>query len=64
MKVNEVIIEGWRDYIPKFVPARELEAQKKAKVTKLKKGSSDELKKEAAKVLGVKEKKKGRPKKE
>ena len=42
----------------------ELEAQKKAKVTKLKKGSSDELKKEAAKVLGVKEKKKGRPKKE
>lgn len=31
MKVNEVIIEAWRDYIPKFVPAAELEAEKQRK---------------------------------
>lgn len=31
MKVNEIINEGWRDYIPKFVPAKELEAEKQRK---------------------------------
>lgn len=31
MKVNEVITEGWRDYIPKFVSATDLEAEKKRK---------------------------------
>lgn len=31
MKVSEVIVEGWRDYLPKFVPARELEAEKQRK---------------------------------
>lgn len=40
-----------------------LESEKKEKTDKLKKSSTEELKKEAAKTLGVKEKKKGRPKK-
>ena len=28
MKVNEVVTEAWRDYLPKFVPAAEIEAEK------------------------------------
>lgn len=31
MKVNEVLSEAWSDYIPKFVPSRELEAEKQRK---------------------------------
>jgi len=31
MRINEVITEAWRDYIPKFVPAQELDAEKKRK---------------------------------
>lgn len=41
----------------------ELEVASKAKSEKLKKADSKEVKKEAAKVLGLKEGKKGRPKK-
>lgn len=41
----------------------ELEAAAKTKAEKLKKGDTKEVKKEAAKVLGLKEGKKGRPKK-
>jgi hypothetical protein len=41
----------------------ELAAATKAKAEKLKKADSKEVKKEAAKVLGLKEGKKGRPKK-
>jgi hypothetical protein len=41
----------------------ELEVTSKAKAEKLKKADSKEVKKEAAKVLGLKEGKKGRPKK-
>jgi len=41
----------------------ELEAASKAKSEKLKKADTKEVKKEAAKVLGLKEGKKGRPKK-
>ena len=41
----------------------ELEAATKAKAEKLKKADTKEVKKEAAKVLGLKEGKKGRPKK-
>lgn len=42
---------------------QELEAAAKAKADKLNKADTKEVKKEAASVLGLKEKKKGRPKK-
>lgn len=42
----------------------ELDAEKAKKAEKLKKADSAEVKKEAAAILGLKEKKKGRPKKD
>ena len=56
MKVNEVLVEAWRDYLPKFVPAAELQAEKNRKkqqeyIYKQSARFGDEAFKELQKVL-------------